>query len=81
MPLSGWAYSSAAGHPVVLFGALPLPDFVPVGKALASAAKSLHKLLGTALGILVIGHVAAALKHHWLDRDGLLARMSLRRGA
>jgi cytochrome b561 len=81
VPLSGWAYSSATGHPVVLFGALPLPDFVPVGKALASAAKSLHELLGTALGILVIGHVAAALKHHWLDRDGLLARMSPRRGA
>jgi cytochrome b561 len=81
VPLSGWAYSSATGHPVVLFGALPLPDFVPVGKALASTAKSLHELLGTALGILVIGHVAAALKHHWLDRDGLLARMSPRRGA
>jgi cytochrome b561 len=30
VPLAGWAYSSAAGFPVVLFGVLPLPDFVPV---------------------------------------------------
>ena len=29
VPLVGWAYSSAAGFPIVLFGVLPLPDFVP----------------------------------------------------
>ena len=81
MPLSGWAYSSAAGYPLVVFGVLPLPDFVPADKALAEAAKGLHKLLTTLLGLLVIGHVAAALKHQWLDRDGLLSRMLPQRGA
>ncbi|MFZ2650340.1 MAG: cytochrome b [Burkholderiaceae bacterium] len=79
VPLSGWGYSSAAGHPLVVFGVLPLPDFVPVDKALADALKGLHKLLTTVLGLLVIGHAAAALKHHWIDRDGLLARMAWRR--
>ena len=81
VPLSGWAYSSAAGYPLVVFGVLPLPDFVPADKALAEAAKGLHKLLTTLLGLLVIGHVAAALKHQWLDRDGLLSRMLPQRGA
>src|SRR5450830_183237 len=35
VPLIGWAYSSAAGFPVVLFGVLPLPDLVGPDKALA----------------------------------------------
>ena len=75
VPLAGWAYSSAAGFPVVLFGVLPLPNFVAPDKALAEALKLAHKLLAMALGALVIGHVGAALKHHWVDHDGLLARM------
>jgi len=78
VPLAGWAHSSAAGQPVLVFGVLTLPDFVPVGKALADAAKGVHEWLGSALAILVIGHVAAALKHHFVDGDGLLARMAWR---
>ena len=42
VPLVGWAYSSAAGFPVVWFGVLPLPDFVPPDKALAESIKPLH---------------------------------------
>ncbi len=78
VPLSGWAYSSAAGFPVVVFGLIPLPDFVSPDKALAETLKGLHKAFTIGLGVLVIGHVLAALKHQWIDRDGLLARMSLR---
>jgi cytochrome b561 len=75
VPLVGWAYSSAAGFPVVMFGVLPLPDFVPVDKALADALKPWHATLAYALAALVVGHVAAALKHHFIDHDGLLLRM------
>jgi cytochrome b561 len=75
VPLVGWAYSSAAGFPVVLFGVLPLPDFVPVDKALADALKPWHAALAYALAALVLAHVAAALKHHFIDHDGLLLRM------
>jgi cytochrome b561 len=77
VPLAGWAYSSAAGFPVVVFGMLPLPDFVAPDRALAETLKGLHQTLALLLGALVVGHVAAALKHHWLDRDGLLARMRI----
>lgn len=75
VPLMGWAYSSAAGFPIVVFGVLPLPDFVPVSKELADALKPLHGLLATLLALLVGLHVAAALKHHFIDKDGLLQRM------
>lgn len=79
VPLLGWAYSSAAGFPVVVFGVLPLPDFVPVDKALAAALKPWHQASAFALGALVLLHLAAVVKHQFLDRDGLLGRMSLRR--
>jgi cytochrome b561 len=79
VPLAGWAYSSAAGFPVVLFGVLALPDFVPSDKALAEAMKPVHGALAFALAGLVLVHVAAAIKHHFVDRDGLLGRMSVRR--
>jgi cytochrome b561 len=75
VPLAGWAYSSAAGFPVVLYGVLPLPDFVPADKALAEAIEPLHAALGFALAGVALVHVAAAIKHHFVDRDGLLGRM------
>jgi cytochrome b561 len=75
VPLAGWAYSSAAGFPVVVFGVLPLPDFVPANKELAEAIKPLHKILAYTMAALVLAHVGAALKHHFVDRDGLLGRM------
>ena len=75
VPLLGWAYSSAAGFPIVLFGLWPLPDFVSASPALADVLKPLHKLSAFAMAALVLVHVAAALKHHFIDRDGLLLRM------
>jgi len=79
VPLAGWTYSSAAGFPVVWFGVVPLPDLVPVDRELADGLKTVHRLLAWALAALVVLHVAAALKHQWVDRDGLLARMSWKR--
>lgn len=75
VPLLGWAYSSARGFPIVWLGVLPLPDFVPVDKALAESIKPFHALSAYVLMGLVVLHIAAALKHQWVDRDGLLSRM------
>ena len=80
VPLVGWAYSSAAGFPIVWFGVLPLPDFVPVDKALAEAIKPWHERSAMLMAALVLLHVAGALKHQFIDRDGLIDRMRLRRG-
>ncbi len=78
VPLVGWAYSSAAGFPVVWFGVLPLPDFVPVDRDLAGILKKLHEVFAISMAAIVLVHVAGALKRHFIDRDGLLKRMTLR---
>ena len=75
VPLMGWAYSSAAGFPIVWFGVLPLPDLLPVDKALAQAIKPVHGWLAWTLMVVVALHVAGALKHQFIERDGLIARM------
>ena len=75
VPLVGWAYSSAAGFPIVLFGMLPLPDFVSASKPLAELIKPWHQISAFALAGLVLLHAAAAIKHHFIDKDGLLLRM------
>ncbi len=80
VPLMGWAYSSAAGFPVVVFGVLPLPDFVHADRALAEVLKERHGQLAWALAAVVVLHVLAAVKHHFIDRDGTLRRMLPSRG-
>jgi cytochrome b561 len=80
VPFTGWAYSSAAGFPIVWFGVLPLPDWVPVDKELADAVlKPLHHACAFVLAALVALHVAAACKHQFVDRDGLFWRIWPRR--
>jgi cytochrome b561 len=77
IPLSGWLMSSAKGFQTVWFGVLPLPDLVAKDEGLGEALATAHKLLNFSLAGLVLLHVAAALKHHFIDRDDVLRRMSL----
>jgi hypothetical protein len=58
VPLVGWAYSSALGYPLVWFGVLPLPDWVPQDRELARAIKPWHARAAWLLGLLVLLHVA-----------------------
>jgi cytochrome b561 len=75
VPLAGWAYSSADGFHVVYLGLIRLPDLAPKDKALADLLIDVHATLAWTLAVLVGVHVAAALKHHFIDKDGLLRRM------
>jgi cytochrome b561 len=76
VPLLGWAYTSAVGVPVVWLGWLPLPDFVPRDKPFGEEVlQPLHQVASYLLAAIVVVHSAAALKHHFVDRDHLLVRM------
>lgn len=75
VPLSGLLYSQAAGVPVVYFGVLEIPALITPDAGWKAALKSVHWLLNYSLLALLALHVLAALKHHFVDRDRLLARM------
>lgn len=76
MPLTGWIFSSNPERlrPFSWFGLIDMP-LLPVSEDLARAAKEGHEILGWTMAALVLIHVAAALRHHFLLRDRVLARM------
>jgi cytochrome b561 len=79
IPLSGWLMSSAKGFQTVWFGVLPLPDLVDKNRELGDLLATVHQALNFTLLALVILHVGAALKHHFIERRPFLQRMGLGR--
>jgi cytochrome b561 len=75
IPASGYLYSSAAGIQVVYLGIVPLPTLIGPTPALKDVLEATHIWLNYTLLGLVAAHTVAALKHQFVDRDGLLARM------
>lgn len=75
VPLSGYFYTLAAGFPVVYFGLFELPVVIEANAELKPILKGLHFWLNMTLAGAVAMHVLAALKHHFIDRDGVLKRM------
>jgi cytochrome b561 len=75
IPVTGWLYSSATGVPTVYLGLLPLPDLLAKDKALAELLKFVHVTLNYTMLTVIFIHAAAALKHHFQNRDDVLARM------
>ncbi len=75
IPLSGWLFSSAKGVSVVYLGVLPLPDLIGANESAASGLRALHAVLNYMLAAAVGAHIGAALKHHFIERDDVLARM------
>ena len=75
--LSGWVRISSAiiPIPIDLFGLANVPDIAPMNLELSDAMATAHRLAAYALAALVTLHAAAALKHHWIDRDATLRRM------
>jgi len=75
LPVTGWLMSSAANRPVSWFGLFTLPDLVAPDKSLRHTLGEVHETAFSTLFVLAVVHVAAALKHHWFDRDDVLRRM------
>jgi cytochrome b561 len=78
LPILGWITLSAEGKAIPFFG-LQLPALVGESKQLAERTEELHVTLAT-IGYFLIGlHAAAALFHHYVQRDNTLRRMKLSR--
>lgn len=75
IPLSGWAFNSAAGYPLQWFGLFNLPALVGRDADLRVTVRDLHEALFWSLVAVTVLHAAAALYHHAVLRDATLARM------
>jgi cytochrome b561 len=74
-PLVGWAGSSAYPAPVIVFGLFELPMIAPANRALSDQLLFVHRSIALAIACLVAIHIAAAIYHHFVRRDGVLMRM------
>ena len=84
MPLSGFVMSATGGYGVSVFG-LELVAFnpspsnpmeaLPINESLAFIGHIMHSFGGQVLILAVLLHIAGALKHHFVDKDGTLQRM------
>ena len=76
MPILGWLGSNAEGDTVVFLGILPLPELIAPDQNLGDQLFTLHGWLGYAILALLTLHIAGALRHRFIKRDGILQRMT-----
>jgi cytochrome b561 len=76
MPVSGWLMSNAAGFPVSFFGLFELPDLVAKNDETMAIYQNIHFFAAFVLITLIMLHAAGALKHHFIDKDTTLKRIS-----
>jgi cytochrome b561 len=75
IPISGYIGLAARGRPITVFGLFDLPHIVPLDFGLSARAQDIHYYGQYALYVVVTLHVAAALHHHFVAKNGLIYRM------
>lgn len=84
LPITGWLLVSTTAYDISFFGLfdiprLPIEESSPLGLFLTNYAEDIHGALGSLFLVLIVGHIGAALWHHFWRRDGILMRMAPRR--
>ena len=67
---------ASGGGTAMGVGVLPIPDLIEKNKELGQLLGEVHETLAWLFVLLILGHTAAALKHHFIDKDDILIRMS-----
>jgi cytochrome b561 len=75
LPITGWIVNSASNIPFRIFWLIPLPAIVAPDKAVADFAALVHRGLFVLLALILVAHIGAALRHHFVKRNTVLARM------
>lgn len=75
MPLSGWLGSAAHGFDVTWFGLVGLPTFAIRNLSLSRIMFKIHFWLAISLGLVLLVHISAAIRHHFVLKDDVLRRM------
>jgi len=77
LPVSGYIYIASGNDPIELYRLITLPALPSLTKSTSEFIHSIHSYTAYTCAALVLVHVAAALKHHFADRNTVLKRMML----
>ena len=75
LPLTGVLFSWSAGYPAPVMYLFNLPPLIEKNEEILSIMRPVHMYISWIAGLLLIGHILAALKHHFIDKDHVLKSM------
>src|SRR5260370_16181047 len=75
LPVTGWIVNSASNVPFRIFWLIPLPAIVAPDKPTADLFELVHGGLFTLFALVLVTHIGAALRHHFVKRNTVLVRM------
>jgi len=79
IPLSGWVMVSASTTRITtkIFKTIKVPDFPGVTRSeyMETLTENVHEKMAILIALLLLLHIGAALKHHFVDKDDVLTRM------
>lgn len=76
LPVTGYVITTSAGQGVSMFGLFDVPAILPQSETARDAAIAIHYYFSYGAIALIVGHAGAALKHHFVDKDDTLIRMT-----
>lgn len=75
-PIVGWIATSAYGAKILVFWLFELPPIWSADEPFSEKMFAVHRWLGIAIAVLALGHIGAALFHHFVLKDNVLLRMT-----
>jgi len=76
MPISGYIYSSSGGYDISFFGLFDIPLLIEKNEALHEMAGEAHEIIAFTALAIIIGHIIVAYKHHFIDKDNTIQKMT-----
>ncbi len=76
IPITGCLFSWSVGKPVPVLYLFEIPALVDKNPELLAIVKPVHTYLSWFAGAMVVGHMLAALKHHFIDKNDVLRSMT-----
>jgi cytochrome b561 len=75
IPITGYIISTSNGKVVDTFGWFDVPALISKNTELRDWAIELHYYMAYGIAVMLIGHIGAALKHQFINKDGALSKM------
>lgn len=76
VPLTGWLMSSASAYSVSWFNLFQFPDLIGANADTKHLLEDTHETLAKLLFVIAVVHIAAAFKHLFFDKDGVMGRIT-----